>query len=202
MANGGRIEDIRTTYVVVRLWDERRLVVPSNRFLEDTFQNWTKTGSQLLGTVMLYLDPATDIAPLREEWGRFITAHPLFDGRAQVLQVTDHSPDAMEVRLLMSAKDGPTLFDLRCFAREHMLDWIRRELPEAVVRRRTLPVAPVEVAADAAMLEAMAATPPRERAMRGRFSKPDRTRDPLPVRHPGDDGIGTYSAKNQCNCFR
>ncbi|WP_374412584.1 mechanosensitive ion channel family protein [Novosphingobium colocasiae] len=157
----GRIEDIRTTYVVVRLWDERRLVVPSNRFLEDTFQNWTKTGSQLLGTVMLYLDPATDIAPLREEWGRFITAHPLFDGRAQVLQVTDHSPDAMEVRLLMSAKDGPTLFDLRCFAREHMLDWIRRELPEAVVRRRTLPVAPVEVAADAAMLEAMAAPPPR-----------------------------------------
>lgn len=158
----GRIEDIRTTYVVVRLWDERRLVVPSNRFLEDTFQNWTKTGSQLLGTVMLYLDPETEIAPLREEWDRFITGHALFDGRAQVLQVTDHSPDAMEVRLLMSAKDGPTLFDLRCFAREHMLDWIRREMPEALVRRRTLPVATVEVAADAAMLEAMASPQPRK----------------------------------------
>lgn len=155
----GRIEDIRTTYVVVRLWDDRRLVVPSNRFLEDTFQNWTKSTSQLLGTVMLYLDPATDLAPLREEWGRFIVGHSLFDGRAQVLQVTDHSEDAMEVRLLMSARDGPTLFDLRCFAREHMLDFIRREMPEAIVRRRTLPVAPVEVTAGPAMVEAMNATP-------------------------------------------
>ena len=155
----GRIEDIRTTYVVVRLWDDRRLVVPSNRFLEDTFQNWTKSTSQLLGTVMLYLDPATDVAPLREEWGRFIVGHSLFDGRAQVLQVTDHSEDAMEVRLLMSARDGPTLFDLRCFAREHMLDFIRREMPEAIVRRRTLPVAPVEVTAGPAMVEAMTATP-------------------------------------------
>lgn len=155
----GRIEDIRTTYVVVNLWDQRRLVVPTTRFLEDTFQNWTKSSSQLLGTVMLYLDSQTDVGPIREEWTRFITGHTLFDGRAQVLQVTDHSADAMEVRLLMSAKDGPTLFDLRCFAREHMLDWVRREMPEAIVRRRNLPVAPMELAANPAMLEAIAAMP-------------------------------------------
>ncbi|QDK34580.1 MULTISPECIES: mechanosensitive ion channel family protein [Sphingomonadaceae] len=152
----GRIEEIRTTYVVVNLWDQRRLVVPTTRFLEDTFQNWTKTTSQLLGTVMLYLDPATDITPLREEYTRAVTAHRLFDGRAQVLQVTDHSAQAMEVRLLMSARDGPTLFDLRCAMREHMLDWIRREMPEALVRRRTLQVAPVELAAGPSISEAVA----------------------------------------------
>lgn len=152
----GRIEEIRTTYVVVNLWDQRRLVVPTTRFLEDTFQNWTKTTSQLLGTVMIYLDPATDIAPLREEYTRAVTAHKLFDGRAQVLQVTDHNADAMEVRLLMSARDGPTLFDLRCAMREHMLDWVRREMPEAMVRRRTLPVAPVELAAGSSITEAIA----------------------------------------------
>lgn len=144
----GRIEDIRTTYVVVKVWDDRRLVVPSNKFLEETFQNWTKKTSQLLGTVMLYLDSGTDIAPLREEWGRFITGHKLFDGRAQVLQVTDHTAEAMEVRLLMSAKDAGTLFDLRCFAREHMLDWIRREMPEALVRRRMLPVGSLQLEDD------------------------------------------------------
>ncbi|MDE8653024.1 mechanosensitive ion channel family protein [Novosphingobium album (ex Liu et al. 2023)] len=142
----GRIEDIRTTYVVVRLWDERRLVVPSNRFLEDTFQNWTKTTSQLLGTVMLYLDHATDIAPIRAEYTRQITAHRLWDQRAQTLQVTDTSDDSIEVRLLMSAKDGPTLFDLRCEIRESMLDWIRRNQPEALTRRRTQAITPVEAA--------------------------------------------------------
>ena len=73
-----------------------------------------------------------------------------------MLQVTDHSAQAMEVRLLMSARDGPTLFDLRCAMREHMLDWIRREMPEALVRRRTLQVAPVELAAGPSISEAVA----------------------------------------------
>jgi small-conductance mechanosensitive channel len=152
----GRIEDIRTTYVIVRVWDDRRLVVPSNRFLEDTFQNWTKTSSELLGTVMIYLDHGAEIAPIRAEYSRQIAAHRLWDKRSQVLQVTDCDNEAIEVRLLMSAKDGPTLFDLRCEIRESMLDWIRREMPQALVRRRTLPVAPVELAAGPSMAEAMA----------------------------------------------
>ncbi|MBF7009971.1 mechanosensitive ion channel [Novosphingobium resinovorum] len=151
----GRIEDIRTTYVVVRLWDDRRLVVPSNRFLEDTFQNWTKTTSQLLGTVFLYLDHGTDIGPIREEYTRQIKAHRLFDQRAQILQVTDCRDQTLEVRLLMSARDGPTLFDLRCEIRESMMDWIRREMPEALARRRQLQVAPMELAAAPSMVEAM-----------------------------------------------
>ncbi|MGF7155134.1 mechanosensitive ion channel family protein [Novosphingobium gossypii] len=151
----GRIEDIRTTYVVVRLWDERRLVVPSNRFLEDTFQNWTKTTSQLLGTVFLYLDHGTEIGPIREEYTRQIKAHRLFDGRAQVLQVTDCRDQTLEVRLLMSARDGPTLFDLRCEIRESMMDWIRREMPAALARRRQMQVAPMELAAAPSMVEAM-----------------------------------------------
>ncbi|MPS68809.1 MULTISPECIES: mechanosensitive ion channel family protein [Novosphingobium] len=154
----GRIEDIRTTYVVVRLWDDRRLVVPSNRFLEDTFQNWTKTTSQLLGTVFLYLDQGTEIGPIREEYTRQIQAHRLWDRRAQILQVTDCKDDAIEVRLLMSAKDGPTLFDLRCEIRESMMDWIRRSQPEALVRRRTLPVGPVEMGATAGLAELVAAS--------------------------------------------
>lgn len=152
----GRIEDIRTTYVVVRLWDERRLVVPSNRFLEDTFQNWTKTTSQLLGTVFLYLDHGTDIGPIREEYTRQIKAHRLWDRRAQILQVTDCRDQTLEVRLLMSARDGPTLFDLRCEIREGMMDWIRREQPEALARRRQLQVAPMELAAAPSMMDAFA----------------------------------------------
>ncbi|WP_159868226.1 mechanosensitive ion channel family protein [Novosphingobium sp. 9U] len=154
----GRIEDIRTTYVVVRVWDDRRLVVPTTRFLEDTFQNWTKSTAQLLGTVMIYLDPAAEIGPIREEYTRQITTHRLWDKRAQILQVTDHDADAMEVRLLMSAKDGPTLFDLRCEIREGMIDWIRRHQPEALVRRRMLPVSPVELAAGPSMADAIAVT--------------------------------------------
>jgi small-conductance mechanosensitive channel len=152
----GRIEDIRTTYVVVRVWDDRRLVVPTTRFLEDTFQNWTKSTAQLLGYVMIYLDPAADVGPIREEYTRQITAHRLWDKRAQILQVTDHNADAMEVRLLLSAKDGPTLFDLRCEIREGMIDWIRRNQPEALVRRRMLPVSPVELAAAPSMAHALA----------------------------------------------
>ncbi|WP_404482858.1 mechanosensitive ion channel family protein [Novosphingobium sp. BL-52-GroH] len=151
----GRIEDIRTTYVVVRLWDDRRLVVPSNRFLEDTFQNWTKTTSQLLGTVFLYLDHAVDIGPIREEYTRQITAHRLWDKRAQILQVTDCCDATLEVRLLMSARDGPVLFDLRAEIRESMMDWIRREMPEALARRRQLQVAPMELSATSSMVEAM-----------------------------------------------
>ena len=133
----GRVEDIRTTYVIVRLWDERRLVVPTNRFLENTFQNWTKRNSELLGAVLLYLDPTTDIAPIRAEFERRITAHPKWDGRRQAVQVTNTTSDAIEVRLLLSACDGATAFDLRCDIREGMLAWLRDHQPGAFVRHRS-----------------------------------------------------------------
>lgn len=144
----GRIEEIRMTYVVVAIWDKRRLIVPTSKFLEDTFENWTKTSAELLGTVFLYLDPATDIAPLREEYTRRITGHPLWDEKAQSVQITDVQPGAIEVRLLMSARDSGILFTLRCEMREGMMDWIRREMPEAIVRRRLVAPEPIEVSGE------------------------------------------------------
>ena len=134
----GWIEDIRTTYVVVKIWDQRRLVVPTTYFLEKPFQNWTKKTAQLLGTVFLYLDPATRVAPIREEFERLIKANARWDGRVQVLQVTETQRDAKEVRLLMSAKDSPTLFDLRCDIREAMLEWLAENYPEAFAKTRLM----------------------------------------------------------------
>lgn len=132
----GRIEDIRTTYVLVKIWDDRRLVVPTTYFLEKPFQNWTKKTSELLGTVMLYLDPAARVEPLRREFDRIVTQHPLWDGRVQKVQVTETSAEAKEVRLLMSAKDASNLFDLRCDMREGLLEWLTEHQPEAFVRTR------------------------------------------------------------------
>ncbi|MBH5321628.1 mechanosensitive ion channel [Erythrobacter sp. JGD-13] len=132
----GRIEDIRTSYVVVKIWDERRLIVPSNKFLEESFENWTRSGSELLGSVFLHLDPMADIDRLRAEFERLVTANGLWDRRVQNAKVTGTSLDALELRLLMSAKDAGTLFDLRCEIREQMLAFIRAEMPEAVAVRR------------------------------------------------------------------
>ncbi|PXA89468.1 hypothetical protein DMC47_28630 [Nostoc sp. 3335mG] len=132
----GRIEEIRLTYVVVRLWDERSLVVPVSKFLESSFQNWTRTSSGLLGSAFFWLDPTTDIPRLREKFEELVKADPRWDGRAQVLQVTDTKPDAIEVRILATAADAGRAFDLRCALREGMLAYIRDEMPEALPRRR------------------------------------------------------------------
>jgi len=132
----GWIEEIRTTYVVVKIWDERRLIVPTTKFLEEPFQNWTKTTAKLLGTVFLYLDPAARVEPIRQEFERQINANKRWDGRVQVTQVTETTRDTKEVRLLMSAKDSPTLFDLRCDIREGITDWISQTCPEAFARNR------------------------------------------------------------------
>ena len=133
----GKIEDIRLTYVVVAIWDERRLIVPVSKFLEESFQNWTRSTSQLLGSAFLYLDPSTDISRLRSHYELVVQANPRWDKRAFVLQVTDSKPDAIEVRMLATARDAPTAFDLRCDIREAMLDYIRKEMPEALPRSRT-----------------------------------------------------------------
>ena len=133
----GRVEEIRLTYVVIRVWDDRRLVVPVSKFLEDSFQNWTRQSAKLLGSVFWYLDPAADIARLREEVGRIVTVNPRWDGRFWNCQVTDTKPDgAIELRALMTAKDASTAFDLRCDVREALLAYLAREMPEAIVRRR------------------------------------------------------------------
>lgn len=132
----GRIEQIRLTYVVVKIWDERRLIVPVSRFLEESFQNWTRETSQILGSVIWYLDPATDVARVRAKLEELVKASPRWDGRFCNLQVTDTRPEAIEVRALMTAKDASTAFDLRCEVREALLAFIRATMPEALVRYR------------------------------------------------------------------
>lgn len=132
----GRIEDIHTTYVVVRTWDERRLIVPTVKFLEETFQNWTREGAELLAPILLHLDPLADITPLRAEFMRQVEAHELWDQRVAAMQVTEMSPQSIEVRMLASASDSARAFDLRCALREGILAWIRENQPTAIVRQR------------------------------------------------------------------
>jgi small-conductance mechanosensitive channel len=132
----GRIEDIRTTYVLVKIWDERRLVVPTTYFLEKPFENWTKHTADLLGTVLVYLDPSARLERLRAEFERRVAQHPNWDGKVAKVQVTDASVEAKEVRLLMSAANASLLFDLRCDMREAMLDWLAEHQPESFPRTR------------------------------------------------------------------
>jgi len=152
----GWVEEIRTTYVVIKVWDERRLVVPTNKFLEETFQNWTKTTSQLLGTVFLYVEPTTKLDPIRARFFELVESNARWDKRVKHMQVTDLSRDAIELRLLMTAKDSPTLFDLRCDIREAMIQWLAEEMPEALVRGRVMSVGPDGRAVGAPSGEALA----------------------------------------------
>lgn len=132
----GRIEEITGTYVVVRIWDERRLVVPLQWFIENPFENWTRTSAQIVGSVFLWADYALPIAPLREELERITHAAPQWDGRTCVLQVTDADARAMQLRVLVSAKDSGRAFDLRCKVREGLIDFLQREYPQHLPKLR------------------------------------------------------------------
>ena len=134
----GRIEEIRLTFVVVKLWDERRLVVPVSKFLEESFQNWTRSTSQILGSVFWYLDPTADVERLRSKLEEIVRADERWDGRFFNLQVTDARPESIEVRALVTARDAGAAFDLRCAVREAMLAFIRSEMPEALARGRSI----------------------------------------------------------------
>lgn len=132
----GRIEEITLTYVVVSLWDQRRLILPITYFIEKPFQNWTRVSSQLLGTVFLYLDYTAPIQPLRDQLTRLLTNNPLWDKRVNVVQVTDNKESTIEVRLLMSAKSSSHAFDLRCYVREQMITFINENYPESLPKTR------------------------------------------------------------------
>jgi small-conductance mechanosensitive channel len=122
----GTIEEITLTYVVVKVWDERRLIVPMTRFLEQPFQNWTKTSSQLHGTVMLHADFALPVDALRAELDRLLANNPRWDGRTKAVHVTDLSDRTMEIRVLVSAEAGGKLFELRAELRERLTAWLVR----------------------------------------------------------------------------
>ena len=132
----GRIEEITLTYVVVSIWDQRRLILPITYFIEKPFQNWTRVSAQLLGTVFLYLDYTVPVPVLRDELTKILQTHELWDQRVNVVQVTDNKADHIEVRFLMSARTSGEAFDLRCFVREHMITFIRENYPESLPKTR------------------------------------------------------------------
>lgn len=140
----GRVEEITGTFVVVRIWDERRMIVPLQWFIENPFENWTHTSSTILGTVFLWLDFKLPVAALRTEFERVCKEAPQWDGRVCVLQVTDSNERAMQVRLLVSAQNSGSAFDLRCAIRESMIAFIAEHHPEALPRLRSA-IDPVEL---------------------------------------------------------
>ena len=134
--NAGRVEEIRMSFITVRTWDERVIVVPTSRFLDDSFENWSRISEKLTGPVFLHLDPATEIDPIRAEFERFVKDHALFDGRNLALLMTEAYPESIELRLSMSAETIGDLWVLRCEVREHMLKWLRENMPDALIRHR------------------------------------------------------------------
>ena len=132
----GRVEEIRMSFVTVRTWDERVLVVPTSRFLDQSFENWSRVSEKLTGPVMLHLDPVAEIEPIREEFERFVKAHELWDGRNLALLMTEAYPESIELRLSMSADTIGDLWTLRCAVREHMLAWLKENQPDALIRHR------------------------------------------------------------------
>jgi len=133
----GWIEEITLTYVVVRVWDRRRIVLPITHFLEQPFQNWTRTSADLIGTVFLYLDYTVPVEELREELQRIVEASAHWDGDVVGLQMTDASERTVTLRATASAKDASTLWSLRCEIRERLVAYIREHHPDALPALRT-----------------------------------------------------------------
>jgi small-conductance mechanosensitive channel len=127
----GRIEEITSAYVVVKIWDLRRLIVPLSFFIENPFQNWTREASEILGTAFLYVDYSIPVAALREQLNKIVHPSHLWNGKVCGLQVTNLSEKTMELRCLMSSRNSGENFDLRCLVREQMTAWIQENYPNA-----------------------------------------------------------------------
>jgi small-conductance mechanosensitive channel len=132
----GRVEEITFNYVVVRLWDWRRMIVPLSYFIEKPFQNWTHTGNELIGTVFLYVDHTAPVEAIRKKLTEIAAQSKLWNGKVVSLQVSDCRETAIELRALVSANNAPAVWDLRCEVREKLIDFLQREHPEALPRRR------------------------------------------------------------------
>ena len=132
----GRIEEITLTYVVVKIWDLRRLVIPITYFIEKPFQNWTRTTADILGTVYLYVDYTVPVDAVREQLQKILNESELWDKKVCVLQVTNTTERAIELRALMSAADASTAWSLRCEVREKLLNFIKEKYPQALPKLR------------------------------------------------------------------
>jgi len=137
----GNVEEITSTYVVVRIWDLRRLIVPLSYFIETPFQNWTREEASLLGVVMIYLDYRAPVDAIRAEVERIVRGSRLWDGNTVAVQVTDFREQAMELRVLASAGNAGDAFTLRCVVREALVAWLQEEHPEALPHLRILDTA-------------------------------------------------------------
>lgn len=133
----GNVEEITLTYVVVRIWDRRRLVLPCSYFVERPIQNWTRYSADIVGTVFLYVDYATPVEDVRAEFERIVADSKLWNGQTAVLQVVDATEQTMQLRGLVSADSAGSAWDLRCEVRERLLAWLQRQHPEALPRLRT-----------------------------------------------------------------
>jgi len=140
----GWIEEITLTYVVVRIWDKRRLVVPTTYFIEKPFQNWTRVSSDILGTVFIYTDYTVPFDILREELTRILKSDENWDGNVNVLQVTNSTEKTVEIRALMSAIDSPTAWDLRVSVREKLIDFLQKNYPDSLPKSRLVLDNPAE----------------------------------------------------------
>jgi hypothetical protein len=122
--------------VVVRIWDKRRLIVPTTYFIETPFQNWTRVSADILGTVFIYTDYTVAVDELRNEFVRILEKTELWDGRTQVMQVTNAGENSLEIRALMSAADSPTAWDLRVHVREKLVEFLQENYPGSLPRTR------------------------------------------------------------------
>jgi small-conductance mechanosensitive channel len=132
----GWIEEITLTYVVIRLWDKRRLVVPTTYFIEKPFQNWTRTSSELIGSVFIFTDYTMPVGELRTAFEDILRQTDLWDSNISNVQVTNSTNHSLEVRFLMSATDSPTLWDLRVFVREKIVEYMQQNHPDKLPRTR------------------------------------------------------------------
>lgn len=132
----GRVEEITLTYVVLKLWDNRRLILPLNYFIEKPFQNWTRTGSDILATVYLYTDYTIPVDALRKEFEKILNATELWNKQVAALQVTDSREKTLELRALMSANSSAVAWDLRCLVREKLVYFIQKHYPYALPKER------------------------------------------------------------------
>jgi small-conductance mechanosensitive channel len=134
----GRVEEITGTYVVLKIWDDRRLIIPLQWFIENPFQNWTRTGSQLLGSVFLNVDFRMPVAPLRAALEKMMPGYPEWDRRFFNLQVTDVTEQTMQLRILCTSQSSSKAFDLRCKVREDMISFMQQEYPQYLPTMRIL----------------------------------------------------------------
>lgn len=132
----GWIEEITLTYVVVKVWDLRRLVVPISHFIDKPFQNWTRSNADIIGSVVLHCDPSTDVGEIRAKAAELAAATPLWDGKVLNVQMTECRPTSVEIRILLSARNSPTAWDLRCHVREGLMEHLRTQHPRWLVRTR------------------------------------------------------------------